>query len=139
MSAITPPSVRDLDDPKLEALVEVMFLAAYADGDFGDEERKHFVASVESLTDRRVSGAGLEALLARMTKDLEEGRDARLAKVKERLPELGQRKTAFSLAVQVVAADGIVRTSERELLFDLAEGLAIDRDAAADLVKAIAK
>jgi hypothetical protein len=34
-----------------------------------------------------------------------------------------------------MAADGIIRTSERELILDLAEGLEIDRDRAADMVK----
>jgi len=40
----------------------------------------------------------------------------------------------LSLAIQVTAADGIIRTSERELIMDTAEALEIDRDEAADLV-----
>ena len=49
------------------------------------------------------------------------------------------RKAAFGLSVEVTATDGIVRTSEREFLLDLAGALQIDRDEAADLVRHITK
>lgn len=135
MSGIDASAVKGLSDAKLEALVEMMFLAASADGDFSDVERQHFLNSVESLTDGRLGKAALEGLLTRAKKDLEaSGRDARLSAVKERLPDGGARKVALSLAIQVTAADGIIRTSERELIMETAEALEIDRDEAADLV-----
>jgi tellurite resistance protein len=137
-SSASPPSVRVVDEPKLEALIEAMFLAAFADGDFGDEERKQLVASVESLTDRRMSVKTTEALITRIQAAVAtSGRAARLAAVKERLDSHGERKTALALSIRLVAADGIVRTSERELIFDLADALEIDRDEAADLVRDI--
>jgi tellurite resistance protein len=127
--------VQGLSSAKLEALVEMMFLAASADGDFSDVERQHFLQSVESLTDGRLAKPALEGLLDRAKQDLEaSGREARLSAVKERLPDPGARKVALSLAIQVTAADGIIRTSERELIMDTAEALEIDRDEAADLV-----
>jgi len=127
--------VQGLSSAKLDALVEMMFLAASADGDFSDVERLHFLQSVESLTDGRLAKAALEGLLDRAKKDLDaSGREARLSAVKERLPDVGARKVALALAIQVTAADGIIRTSERELIMDTAEALEIDRDEAADLV-----
>jgi tellurite resistance protein len=45
---------------------------------------------------------------------------------------------ALSLAIQVTAADGIIRTSERELIMDTADALEIDRDEAANLVLKLA-
>jgi uncharacterized tellurite resistance protein B-like protein len=127
--------VQGLSSAKLEALVEMMFLAASADGDFSDVERQHFLQSVESLTDGRLSKPALEGLLDRAKKDLEaSGREARLSAVKERLPDAGARKVALSLAIQVTAADGIIRTSERELIMATADALEIDRNQAADLV-----
>ena len=127
--------VQGLSSAKLDALVEMMFLAASADGDFSDVERQHFLRSVESLTDGRLAKPALESLLDRAQKDLEaSGREARLTAVKERLPDAGARKVALSLAIQVTAADGIIRTSERELIMDTADALGIDRDEAADLV-----
>jgi uncharacterized tellurite resistance protein B-like protein len=136
MSATSPPSVRAFDEPKLEALVELMFLAASADGDFSEEERRHFASSVESLTDRHISGETFERLVVRIQADVREaGRARRLAAVKERLSTPALRRVALSLAIQITAADGIIRTSERELLLEAAEALEIDQDEAADLVK----
>ena len=128
--------MQGLSSAKLDALVEMMFLAASADGDFSDVERQHFLQSVESLTDGRRAKAALEDLLDRAKKDLEaSGREARLSAVKERLPDAGARKVALSLAIQVAAADGIIRTSERELIMATADALEIDREQAADLLR----
>lgn len=140
MTIHAPPSIRDAEEPKLEAIIELMFLAAYADGDFGDEERVHFLKSIESLTDRRLTGDTLERLVSRIAEDLgKEGRAARLASVKARIGDHGARKAALDLAIQVTAADGIIRTSERELILEAAEALDIDRDEAADLVKNVSR
>lgn len=139
MSGISS-DVRALGDAKVEALVEVMFLAASADGDFSDIEREHFLKSVESLTDGRIPRARLDVLVKEADQALErDGREARLASVKERLPDAGARRVALSLAIQVTAADGIIRTSERELILETAEALEIDRDEAADLVNKLAR
>jgi tellurite resistance protein len=130
-----PPSVRDVEEPKLEAIIELMFLAAFADGDFGDEERDQCIRSIETLTDRRMARATLERLMTRITVDLEnEGRALRLASVRERITDEESRKIALDLAIQLTAADGIIRTSERELILEAAEALEIDQDEAADMV-----
>lgn len=135
-----PPSIRDAEAPQLEAIIELMFLAAFADGDFGEDERAHFVRSIESLTDRRIAGETLERLVARITTDHEgEGRGARLASVKARLDDEGSRKVALELAIQLTNADGIIRTSERELILEAAEALDIDRDEAADMVQRLTR
>ena len=132
--------MRALGDAKLEALVEVMLLAASADGDFSDVERAHFVKSVESLTDGRIAIERLETLVNEARSALErEGREARLADVKARLPEPSARRVALALAIQVTAADGIIRTSERELILETAEALEIDRDDAANLVSKLSR
>lgn len=124
---------------KLEALVEMMFLAASADGDFSEVERNYFLGSVESLTDGRLSRTRLEQLLDTAKRELDAtSRDARLTAVKERLPDARARKVALALAIQVTAADGIIRTSERELIMETAEALEIDRDEAADMVRDLA-
>lgn len=139
MSGIDASTVRGLPHAKLEALVELMFLAASADGDFSDVERRHFLKSVESLTDGRLGQPALTELLDRAKRDLEAtGREQRLAAVKERLPDTGARKAALALAIQVMAADGIIRTSERELILETADALEIARDEAANLVAKLA-
>ena len=134
-----PPPIGDFESPQLEAVVEVMFLAAFADGDFGEEERVHFLKSIESLTDRTLSGETLGHLVTRIQGEaLAEGRAKRLASIKERLTDPGARKAALALAIQLTAADGIIRTSERELILEAADGLDISRDEAADLVAKLA-
>jgi tellurite resistance protein len=131
----TPPPIHALEAPKLDAIIEVMFLAAFADGDFGEEERAFFLTSIESLTDRAATRETLGELIERIEARLRaEGREARLAAVKEQLTDPGARKAALGLAVQLTAADGIIRTSERELILEVAEALEIDRDVAADMV-----
>jgi tellurite resistance protein len=140
MSADGPSAVQGMSSAKLDALVEMMFLAASADGDFSDVERAHFLQSVESLTDGRLAGPELRALLDRAKTDLETGgREARLQAVKERLQDAGARKVALSLAIEVCAADGVLRTSERDLILQTAEALEIGREVAADLVAQVSR
>ena len=122
-----------MDGSRLEAVVELMYLAAAADDEFSDEERAHFKASVESLTDRRIDD--LDGLVARVVAALEaEGREARLASVKERLPEPRLREVALQMAIRLMAVDGVVRTAERGLILEAAEVLEIDGGRAADMV-----
>jgi uncharacterized tellurite resistance protein B-like protein len=141
-NALTSPAmpvdtsaIQALAHPKLEALIEMMFLAASADGEFSDVEHDAFFTSVESLTDGRLDRSALESLIESAKQGLEgEGREARLNAVKQRLTDPGARKVALALAIQITAADGVIRTTERELILETAETLEIDRDEAADLV-----
>lgn len=128
---------------QLETLVEVMYLAADADGEFGVEERRDLAATIEQIAhgskhEQALSRDRLDSLLDRLAYDLSvQGREGRLALVRERLTDEKLRKAAFGLSVRVTAADGIVRTSEREFILDLATALEIDRDEAADMVRRI--
>jgi tellurite resistance protein len=132
-------SARDVNEAKLEALIETMYLAAKADEEFSDDERAHFVMSVESLTDKRLEGAKLEQLLARFEADHQKkGQHACLVDLKGRLGDEPSCRLALSMAIRMLAADGSIRTSEREFILDMAETLGIDRAVAADLVKEVA-
>jgi tellurite resistance protein len=137
---MSPPlQPRDVNEAKLEALIETMYLAAQADGEFTADERAHFVSSVQSLTERRLEGEKLDKLLARFQGDYKQnGRKASLASVKARLGDERSCKLGLSMAIRMLTADGVLRTSEREFILEMAETLGIDRDAAADLVKEIA-
>jgi tellurite resistance protein len=132
-------SIREVNEAKLEALIETMFLAAHADGEFSADERAHFVSSVESLTERRLEGDKLDELLQRFEKDFRErGRKPRLVAVRARLGDENSCKLALAMAIRMVAADGVIRTSERDFILEMAETLGVDRDVAADLMKEIA-
>ncbi len=131
----------NVDEATLGALVETMALAADADGSFGSAEQ---LAIANQLRDLFV-GTPVEALVANdsvsgmLTMAAEalkrDGRVVRLASVKNSLGDTAFRKGALVLAIRVVAMDGVIRTSERELLLDLAEALELDPDEAADLVR----
>jgi tellurite resistance protein len=129
-------AVRDLDDDRLEALVEVLVIAAYADGEMSDEERTHFTQSVSGLTGGRIAGTRLEVLVGTLAAELvREGRPTRLARVRQRLSDANTRKTALTLAVKLMAVDGLLRTTERELILELAHSFGVSVDEAASLVR----
>ncbi len=133
-----PKPIDSFDEPKLEALVEMMVLAAGADGDFSAGERRRLENNIITLTSRRVEGTRLTELLGKLESRIaSEGRAARLVAVKNALGDPGSRKVALELGLTVMAADGILRTSERELIMETAEALEIDRDEAADMVRAV--
>lgn len=136
MTEIDLSAARKLSPAKLEALVEMMYLAASADGEFSTEERAHFDQQVYKLGGGSLTPDRVHELLEHAERELaSSGRAKRLALVKERLPEPDARKLALALAIQLTASDGIIRTSERELILETAEALEIDRDEAADLVR----
>jgi tellurite resistance protein len=138
--SIRAEDVETFDEPKLEALVEMMVLAASADGEFQDEERARLERALGALAPNRMGGGKLESLMRAIESRLAaEGRDARLSWVKTTLGDEAGRKVALELAIHVMAADGILRTSERELILETAEALEIDRDVAADMVRAVSK
>ncbi len=122
-----------LGDVRLAALLEVLWLAASADGDVDEAELVQLTQSVQSLTEKRV--AANEALaLFRSFASKPLPRLVRFGRLREELGARGLRLAALDLAARVAAADGIVRTSEREVLAELAEGLGLDRDDAANVI-----
>ena len=129
-------AAKGLEPAKVEALIEIMFLAATADEEFDEKEKARFDASAAELSEGRLDTARRAELVRAATQALaEQGREARLKALRKQLPEPGLRKLAMRLAIQITAADGVIRTSERELILDTAELLEIDRDEAADMVK----
>jgi tellurite resistance protein len=131
-----------MDSEKLEAIVEVMFLAADADGEFSKVERDELCGAVVGVVGE-AEGWGSEKLTAFLLNCEQrlagEGSEARLAALKESLGEEQHRELALRSAIQVMASDGIVRTSEREFLLQLADALGIAGERAADLVIAVSR
>jgi tellurite resistance protein len=137
--------LREFDGAQLGALVETMYLAADADGEFSDVERQQLASSIQQLaagTDHEssLSGDALNSTLTTAGASLEkEGRESRLSAVRGALADDSSRRAAVGLAIQVLNADGLIRTSEREFVLDLAEALSVDRGTAADLVRDITR
>lgn len=125
----------EIGSPKVEALVEAMFLAATSDGSISSEESLQFAATVEALADKKFVPEQIAGLVARLTDRLkQEGRAARLATVAERITGPKARETALILAAAITASDGEIQSGENDLLADLAEALGIDQGRAVELV-----
>lgn len=121
--------------PKVEALVEAMFLAASADGELAGEEMLQFSATLGALTDKQFSPDAVAKMVETLAAKVgAEGRQARLSAVAQRLPEPKTRETALILAAAIVASDGKVELSENDLLADLAEALGVAPERATELV-----
>lgn len=127
--------ILDIDAATLEALVETLYLAAYADGEFSEQERTQFAHSVNTLTQGRLSGEGFESLLGRVVEQHRSaGRDARIDAIKERLTTDELRQIALVLATDMVAIDGVLHDAERDLILSLASAFGIAEDAAQELL-----
>ena len=129
-----------LDEEKLTALIETMYLAAFADGEFSEDERVHFATSVEYLTRGRLVGEALEGVLAKARDSLDStSRDECIASLKERLGEPMIRKIALVLATDMVAADGVLHPDERDLVVSLARAFELGAEDAQDLVEGLTR
>jgi tellurite resistance protein len=137
--------LEELGQGELTALVDTMVLAADADGEFSSEEREELAESIRALArgsahEGALAGEALGGMVEAAHRRIQGGqKDALVEAVKSRLGRVEARKAALALAIVVTAADGVVRTSEREIILELAEALEIDRDVAADLVRDITR
>lgn len=128
MPPISLRSAHTLDEPKIEALVEIMYLAAYADGEFGEQEKSHFARSVQSLTDRKVTPEMLDKLIVRLDADRKaSGTGALIERARMQLGSPAACKVALNLAIGVITADGKVTTSERSMLNEIGAALGVER------------
>jgi tellurite resistance protein len=109
--------IRGLTSEELEALVETMFLVAFADGEYGEAEREHFEKCVDMLTDGRMSGSSFDHVIQRMVTQMQTaGRDGYIGSIKRRLPSPHLRQIALILAMDMAAADGVLHPNERSFI-----------------------
>jgi uncharacterized tellurite resistance protein B-like protein len=139
MLVCTSELLAQLNNDQVDSLIELMLLAATADGELSIEEYDQLQKSLLEVDELWLTQIDLERRLAQAHARIQgAARDQRLAAVKLSLSAIDARKTGLELAIRVMAADNVIRTSERELILETAEALDIDREDAADMVKAIA-
>lgn len=112
--------------PKMEALIEVLYVTALADEDFGPKEREQFTANVVGLCDGALKPEDVKGVILKLKFRSKEGRPARLKAVAERLKTPEDREHAFALACSMALADGVVLDEERALIDELRVALALD-------------
>ena len=123
----TEISLASLHLNELQAMVELMWLAATSDGSVHEAERSEIRAHVIAATGGQLSGATLEALLDGIQRIAAGGPEAdRLAAILGRLPDLRLRKFALGLAANVVVADGRIAGTELAFLRRAATTMGID-------------
>ncbi|AUX41766.1 hypothetical protein SOCE26_031890 [Sorangium cellulosum] len=119
-------SLDNLELGKLEAIVEVMFLAAYADGSINEAERAALASHLGTLTQGRLGADLIQPLLSFIERSVrEQGRGGRFASIRARLPDVRMREAAIEYATLLVAADGVVHESEHALLVEAAAALEV--------------
>lgn len=117
-------SLNSLELPRLEALIELMFLAAYADGQVRPEERALLKQRVTEGSQGRISQMTLDAMLESIEATLaQEGREARFASIRRRLGDTRLRTEALVMAAQILRADQVVDPRETAWMARAADAL----------------
>ncbi len=122
--------VTGLAPEQLEALVETMFLVAFADGTYGPDEREHFERCVCTLTNGRMAGDGFDHVIERLGATQ---RDKTIASLRLRLSTDELRQVALILATDMAAADGVLHPEERHVVRALAEAFDMDAGAVSEV------
>ncbi len=135
----TAQLLASLDDTQVDAFVEVMLLAAGADGELSDDELEQLTSSLLEVGDLWLTHDDLAQRVAAAGNRLAtEPRLSRFVALCSQIATPPLRRAALELAVRVTAIDGLIRTSERELILELAEAFELAPDVAADIVRAVA-
>jgi tellurite resistance protein len=140
MIALNSQLLADLTDTQVDAMVEAMLLAASADGELDEAELTQLKESLLSVDDLWLSHIDLDQRIAVAKAHIAgHSRAQRLAALKVLLDKPEQRVAALELAAMVIAADGILRTSERDLMLEAAEALGVDSNVAADIMSRVSR
>jgi len=120
-------------------LCEAMYLMMSADGKVSQEEREVLTGALRSLSGDALRSAQIELLLDAAAKSVaEQGREKRMQVVTSMLQEDPARaEVAFVLAAAVAFADNAIADAENEMLDQLAIGLGIRDERAAELLDSI--
>lgn len=124
----TEVSLASLEINKIEALLEMMFLAAYADGEVSEAERAVFKSQILVGTEGQLQVAVVEMILRQVEVSLAgEGREERLASIRQRIPDERMRRAALEIAGRILRADGVMHVDEIAFLGRAAEALELDQ------------
>jgi uncharacterized tellurite resistance protein B-like protein len=142
--AFDPSASSDEAEAKIVAaeygpLCEAMYLMMSADGQVTDDERQVLKGALRNLSDDRLRGAQIDALVEAAAKSIDEqGREERMKEVILALHEDRARaEVTFVLAAAIAFADNAIADEENETLNLLAEGLGIDEATANQLLDSV--
>ena len=111
---------------RMNAMLEVAFLAAAADGEINDAEADNLGATLSSWLGTTLSEDVVELVIEKFMAALAaEGRDQRLAAIAQVL-DADARRTGYTLACLVALCDLELHDHELDVLGAIATGLEID-------------
>lgn len=122
-------SLGALELTKLEAVVELMYLAAYADGEVVAEERDVFASHVTGVTNGVLSREAMTAMLAAIERALaSSSREQRFDSIRRRLGDARTREAALRIAIHVLYADKFLDPREAAWVLRAAKALEISEE-----------
>lgn len=122
-------SLGALELTKLEAVVELMYLAAYADGEVVAEERDVFAGHVVGATNGALSREAMTAMLAAIERALaSSSREQRFDSIRRRLGDARTREAALRIAIHVLYADKFLDPREAAWVLRAARALEISEE-----------
>lgn len=128
-------SLGSLELPRLEALIELMFLAAYADEQVTSEERELLKQRISEGSRGLISTITLDVMLETIENILaQDGREARFSSIRRRLGSTRLRLEALSLAAQVLWADRVIDPRETAWMARAAEAMEVPLEEAMKLL-----
>jgi uncharacterized membrane protein YebE (DUF533 family) len=129
-------SLASLELNELEAFIQLMFLAAHADGSITDEERAAFRKQVFDGTAGQLDATLVETMLTSIGAEvLPADRDARLETIRRRLKDPRKRRSALFHAARVVLADGVLALAEVDFLERAAAALGEPVEAVREVIR----
>lgn len=118
-------------------MIETAFLMAAADGTLSDIERDQLIATMEYITDKKITREKLDETIDQLLEALStDGWEARINAVASSLSDTLARRNAYRLAAGVSFIDGEVQAEEAQLFTLLARAFEIpETEAEAILVE----
>jgi tellurite resistance protein len=117
MDDTTELSLASLELDKLEAVVELMFFAAYADGTIDPSERAIFEKNAVTATHGQLRPEIIRAVLRHFEITAKkEDRATRIEAIARKVTDPKVRHAVLALAVSVALADGTLAAEERAFI-----------------------
>jgi|GEM_PF-2732419 len=123
---------------EVEAMVELMFVVARADGDFSPVERRRFLETVESLSAGQLQSTDLLALIEQTERTIDEvGLEQHLTRVAKQFSDELACRLAYGLCAQMAMSDGNYQDVERQILNRIAVALNISPEDDEEIVQSV--
>jgi tellurite resistance protein len=123
---------------EVEAMVQLMFIVARADGDFSPTERRRFLDTVQSLSAGKLQSTDLLSLIEQTERTIEEvGLDQHLKSLAGQFSDELARRLAYGLCAQVALSDGTYQDAERQVLDQIASILSLSPEDDEEIVQSV--